>query len=121
MEIPTSLHRRKLRRNKDVSKYPFPSQLKPFNDSLLLSLKSMIDKFPRTDTMTCYSYCFCLPSRLFEKDGYEKVSVPTIIAAADPSVSEIARVTVAPIAFGVVLMSIITPILTEKYARKRKM
>ena len=21
----------------------------------------MIDKFPRTDTMTCYSYCFCEP------------------------------------------------------------
>ncbi|KAF1174469.1 hypothetical protein B8V24_07375 [Streptococcus agalactiae] len=21
----------------------------------------MIDKFPRTYTMTCYSYCFCVP------------------------------------------------------------
>ena len=47
------------------------------------------------------------------------VSVPTIIAAADPSVAEIARVAVAQIAFGVVLTSIITPILTEKYAKKR--
>lgn len=47
------------------------------------------------------------------------VSVPMIIAAADPSVAEIARLAVAQIAFGVVLTSIITPILTEKYARKR--
>lgn len=60
-EIPTSSHRRKLRRNKGVSKSQFPSQLKPFNDSLVLSLKSMIDKFPLTDTMTCYSSCFCEP------------------------------------------------------------
>lgn len=42
-----------------------------------------------------------------------------IIAAADPSVAEIARLAVAQIAFGVVLTSIITSILTEKYARKR--
>ncbi|WP_028125782.1 2-keto-3-deoxygluconate permease [Eremococcus coleocola] len=59
--------------------------------------------------------------RLFEKDGYEKVSVSTIITAADPSVYEIARVAVAQIAFGVVLTSMITPILTEKYLRKRKL
>lgn len=60
-EFPTSSYRRKLRRTKGVSKSPFPRQLKPFNDSLVLSLKSMSDKFPRTDTMTCYSYCFCVP------------------------------------------------------------
>lgn len=60
-EFPTSSYRRKLRRNKGVSKSPFPRQLKPFNDSLVLSLKNMSDKFPRTDTMTCYSYCFCVP------------------------------------------------------------
>ena len=47
------------------------------------------------------------------------VSVPTIISAADPSIAEIASVAVAQIAFGVVLTSIITPILTEKYAKKR--
>ena len=47
------------------------------------------------------------------------VAVPTIIAVADPSVAEIASVAVAQIAFGVVLTSIITPILTEKYAKKR--
>lgn len=47
------------------------------------------------------------------------VSVPVIIAAADPSIAEIARLAVAQIAFDVVLTSIITPILTEKYARKR--
>lgn len=47
------------------------------------------------------------------------VSVPMIIAAADPSIAEIARLAVAQIAFGVVLTSIITSILTEKYARKR--
>ncbi len=46
------------------------------------------------------------------------VSVPTIIAAANPSIAEIASVAVAQIAFGVVLTSIITPILAEKYAKK---
>lgn len=47
------------------------------------------------------------------------VSVPMIIAAADPSIAEIARLAVAQIAFGVVLTSIITPILAKKYAKKR--
>jgi len=46
------------------------------------------------------------------------VSVPTIIAAADPNIAEIASVAVAQIVFGVMLTSIITPILAEKYAKK---
>ena len=41
------------------------------------------------------------------------VSVPTIIAAADPSIAEIASVAVAQIVFGVMLTSIITPILLK--------
>ena len=48
--------------------------IKPFNDSLVLSLKSMIDKFPRTDTLPCYSYCFCVPcgDGLFDVKGEPK-------------------------------------------------
>lgn len=41
-----------------------------------------------------------------------------IIAAADPSMAEITSIAVAQIAFDVVLTSIITPILAEKYAKK---
>ena len=52
LEIPTSSHRRKLRRNKVVRKSPFPSHLKPFNDSLVLSLKGILDKFPKTDILS---------------------------------------------------------------------
>ena len=51
-EIPTSSHRRKLRRNKVVRKSPFSSHLKPFNDNLVLSLKSILDKFPKTDILS---------------------------------------------------------------------
>lgn len=46
------------------------------------------------------------------------VSVPMIIASANPSVTEISKVAVAQIAMGVVLTSVITPILTNIYARK---
>ena len=28
----------------------------------------MIDKFPRTYTMTCYSYCFCVPRGSYSVD-----------------------------------------------------
>ena len=85
--------------------------------------------------LTVIFYVICFPliwlfeTRVLKEDGMTtfgitsiaglSVSVPMIIAAADPSIAEIARLAVAQIAFGVVLTSIITPILTEKYARKR--
>lgn len=46
------------------------------------------------------------------------VSVPMLMATADPQLSEIAKVAVAEIAMGVVLTSVITPILTNIYAKK---
>ena len=30
----------------------FPTQLKPFKDSFVLSLKSILDKFPKTDILS---------------------------------------------------------------------
>lgn len=54
-------------------------------------------------------------------DEATKENIEKVIAAADPSISEIARVALAQIALGVLLTSIITPILIEKYAMKRKM
>lgn len=47
------------------------------------------------------------------------VSVPSLIAAADPSVADIASVAVAQIALGVVITSIITPYITAIYAKKK--
>lgn len=84
--------------------------------------------------LTIIFYVICFPliwlfeTKVLKEDGITtfgissiaglSVSVPTLIAAADPNVADIASVAVAQIAFGVVLTSIITPILTDKYAKK---
>lgn len=84
--------------------------------------------------LTIIFYVICFPliwlfeTKVLKEDGITtfaissiaglSVSVPTLIAATDPNVADIASVAVAQIAFGVVLTSIITPILTDKYAKK---
>jgi 2-keto-3-deoxygluconate permease len=47
------------------------------------------------------------------------ISIPSIIALADPSLVPFAGTATAQIAFGVVLTSIITPIITQRYAKKK--
>lgn len=47
------------------------------------------------------------------------VSVPSLIAAADPSVETIANGAVAQIALGVVITSVITPYLIGVYAKNK--
>ncbi|MCI6609552.1 MAG: 2-keto-3-deoxygluconate permease [Ezakiella sp.] len=84
--------------------------------------------------LTIIFYVICFPliwlfeTKVLKEDGITtfaissiaglSVSVPTLIAATDPNVADIASVAVAQIAFGVVLTSIITPILTDRYAKK---
>ena len=46
------------------------------------------------------------------------VSVPAIIANSDPYLLEMSQTAIAQIALGVVLTSIITPILTGIYTKK---
>jgi 2-keto-3-deoxygluconate permease len=47
------------------------------------------------------------------------ISIPSIIALADPSLVPFAGAATAQIAFGVVLTSIVTPIITQWYAKKK--
>ena len=46
------------------------------------------------------------------------ISIPSIIAFSAPELVPYAQVATAQIAFGVVLTSIITPIVTQAYAKK---
>ena len=47
------------------------------------------------------------------------VSIPSILAFSDPALTPYAAVGTAQIAFGVVITSIVTPIIAQKFAKKR--